>query len=277
MSKSPLPRQKLPLDIMAMKGKEPIVCLTAYTAPIARLADQHSDLLLVGDSVGMVIYGMPTTLGVTMEMMICHGQAVMRTARHALVVIDMPFGSYEQSPQQAFENAARILAETGAGAVKLEGGVHMRDTIEFLTRRGVPVMAHVGLTPQAYNTLGGYKIQGRDEDAQRVFDDAVATAEAGAFAVTLEKVPSELAKRITVAINVPTIGIGAGAECDGQVLVIDDIFGFFVDFRPKFVKRYAELGEAADKAIAQYASEVRGRIFPGPEHSFADSVKRDAK
>ena len=276
MSQTPPIRQKLPLDIVALKGKQPIVCLTAYTAPIARLADQHCDLLLVGDSVGMVLHGLPTTLGVTMEMMILHGQAVMRAARNALVVVDMPFGSYEESPQQAFHNASRLLAETGAGAIKLEGGVHMRETIEFLTKRGVPVMAHVGLTPQAYNTLGGYKVQGRDEDAQRVFDDAVATAEAGAFAVTLEKVPTELAKKITDAINVPTIGIGAGPDCDGQVLVIDDIFGFFVDFRPKFVKRYAELGEAADKAIAQYASEVRARQFPGLEHSFSNPAK-DAK
>ena len=276
MSQTPPIRQKLPLDIVALKGKQPIVCLTAYTAPIARLADQHCDLLLVGDSVGMVLHGLPTTLGVTMEMMILHGQGVMRAARNALVVVDMPFGSYEESPQQAFRNASRLLAETGAGAIKLEGGVHMRETIEFLTKRGVPVMAHVGLTPQAYNTLGGYKVQGRDEDAQRVFDDAVATAEAGAFAVTLEKVPTELAKKITYAINVPTIGIGAGPDCDGQVLVIDDIFGFFVDFRPKFVKRYAELGEAADKAIAQYASEVRARQFPGLEHSFSNPAK-DAK
>lgn len=276
MSQTPPIRQKLPLDIVALKGKQPIVCLTAYTAPIARLADQHCDLLLVGDSVGMVLHGLPTTLGATMEMMILHGQAVMRAARNALVVVDMPFGSYEESPQQAFRNASRLLAETGAGAIKLEGGMHMRETIEFLTKRGVPVMAHVGLTPQAYNTLGGYKVQGRDEDAQRVFDDAVATAEAGAFAVTLEKVPTELAKKITDAINVPTIGIGAGPDCDGQVLVIDDIFGFFVDFRPKFVKRYAELGEAADKAIAQYASEVRARQFPGLEHSFSNPAK-DAK
>ena len=276
MSQTPPIRQKLPLDIVALKGKQPIVCLTAYTAPIARLADQHCDLLLVGDSVGMVLHGLPTTLGVTMEMMILHGQAVMRATKNALVVVDMPFGSYEESPQQAFRNASHLLAETGAGAIKLEGGVHMRETIEFLTKRGVPVMAHVGLTPQAYNTLGGYKVQGRDEDAQRVFDDAVATAEAGAFAVTLEKVPTELAKKITDAINVPTIGIGAGPDCDGQVLVIDDIFGFFVDFRPKFVKRYAELGEAADKAIAQYASEVRARQFPGLEHSFSNPAK-DAK
>lgn len=277
VSRTPPVKQKLPPDIVALKGKQPIVCLTAYTAPIARLADQHCDLLLVGDSVGMVLHGLPTTLGVSIEMMILHGQAVMRTAKSALVVVDMPFGSYEESPQQAFRNAARILAETGAGAVKLEGGVHMRETIEFLTTRGVAVMAHVGLTPQAFNTLGGYRVQGRDEDAERVFNDAVATAEAGAFAVTLEKIPSELAKRITDAINVPTIGIGAGADCDGQVLVIDDIFGFFVDFRAKFVKRYAELGEDADRAIAQYAAEVRSRQFPGPEHSFGSTTKVSKK
>lgn len=273
VSQTPPARQKLPLDIVALKGKQPIVCLTAYTAPIARLADEHCDLLLVGDSLGMVLHGLPTTIGVTMEMMILHGQAVMRSAKNALVVIDMPFGSYEASPQQAFANAARILAETGAGAVKLEGGVHMRETIAFLTRRGIPVMSHVGLTPQAYNTLGGYKVQGRNEDAQRVLDDAVATAEAGAFAVTLEMVPSELAARITNAISVPTIGIGAGSDCDGQVLVIDDILGFFADFQPKFVKRYAELGDAAGKAIEQYASEVRARQFPEPAHSFSNPAK----
>lgn len=273
MSQAPAIRQKLPLDIIALKGKQPIVCLTAYTAPIARLADRYCDLLLVGDSVGMVLHGLPTTLGVTMEMMILHGQAVMRAAKNALVVVDMPFGSYEESPRQAFRNASRLLAETGAGAVKLEGGVHMRETIGFLTGRGVPVMSHVGLTPQAYNTLGGYKVQGRDEDAQRVFDDAVATAEAGAFAVTLEMVPVDLARKITRAISVPTIGIGAGSDCDGQVLVIDDILGFFVDFQPKFVKRYAELGKAADEAIAQYASEVRSCRFPEPEHSFSSAAK----
>jgi len=270
VSKTPRKRQNLPNDIVDLKGKRAIVCLTAYTAPMARIADQHCDLLLVGDSLGMVLHGLPTTLGVTMEMMILHGQAVMRSSRNALVVVDMPFGSYEESPQQAFRNAARILAETGAGAVKLEGGVHMAETIAFLTKRGVPVMAHIGLTPQAYNTLGGYKVQGRDEDADRVFADAVATAEAGAFAVTLEKVPSPLSRRISAAINVPTIGIGAGPDCDGQILVVDDVLGFFEDFRPKFVKRYAELGESAAAAIAQYAGDVRAGVFPGPEHSFDD-------
>lgn len=277
MSRTPPVRQKLPPDIVALKGKHPIVCLTAYTTPIARLADKHCDLLLVGDSVGMVLHGLPTTLGVTLEMMIMHGQAVTRAARNALVVVDMPFGSYEESPQQAFRNAARILSETGAGAVKLEGGIHMSDTIRFLTARGIPVMAHVGLTPQAFNTLGGYRVQGRDQDAERVFNDALAAADAGAFAVTLEKIPSDLARRITDAIAVPTIGIGAGPLCDGQVLVIDDILGFFVDFRPKFVKRYAELGEDADNAIAQYAAEVRSRQFPGLEHSFSNTAKVSAK
>lgn len=277
MSRTPPVRQKLPPDIVALKGKHPIVCLTAYTTPIARLADKHCDLLLVGDSVGMVLHGLPTTLGVTLEMMIMHGQAVTRAARNALVVVDMPFGSYEESPQQAFRNAARILSETGAGAVKLEGGIHMSDTIRFLTARGIPVMAHVGLTPQAFNMLGGYRVQGRDQDAERVFNDALAAADAGAFAVTLEKIPSDLARRITDAIAVPTIGIGAGPLCDGQVLVIDDILGFFVDFRPKFVKRYAELGEDADNAIAQYAAEVRSRQFPGLEHSFSNTAKVSAK
>lgn len=270
---SPL-RPVLPPDIRARKGTAPLVVLTAYSTPVARLVDTHCDIVLVGDSVGMVIHGLPSTLGVTMEMMILHGRAVMRGAQKAMPVIDMPFGSYEESPAQAFRNASRLMAETGAPAVKLEGGTHMAETIAFLTARGVPVMAHVGLTPQSVNTLGGYKVVGRDADAAKVMADAKAVEAAGAFSVVLEKVPSGLAGKITRALSIPTIGIGAGVDCDGQVLVVDDMLGLFTEFRPKFVKRYAELGKAADEAIAAYAAEVRSRAFPAEEHSFPDVLPK---
>lgn len=266
---SPL-RPVLPPDIRARKGSAPLVVLTAYTTPMARLVDAHCDIALVGDSLGMVLHGMPSTLGVTMEMMILHGRSVVQGCQKAMVVIDMPFGSYEEGPAQAYRNAARLMAETGAPAVKLEGGAHMADTIAFLTKRGVPVMAHIGLTPQAVNTLGGYKVVGRDDEADRVMQDALAVQAAGAFSVVLEKVPMGLAGRITKALDIPTIGIGAGADCDGQVLVIDDMLGLFTEFRPKFVKRYAELGHTADEAIAAYAAEVRARAFPAEEHGFPD-------
>ncbi|QQO46753.1 3-methyl-2-oxobutanoate hydroxymethyltransferase [Paracoccus sp. MC1862] len=259
-----------PPDILARKGGDPIACLTAYTTPMARLVDRHCDLVLVGDSLGMVLHGLPSTLGVTMEMMILHGQAVRRGLDRALMVIDMPFGSYEEDPQQAFRNAARLMAETGAGAVKLEGGAGMAGTVGFLTARGIPVMAHVGLTPQAVHTLGGYKVQGRGGDADRIAAEAAALAGAGAFSLVLEKVPEGLARRITEAIPIPTIGIGASAACDGQILVIDDMLGLFEDFRPKFVRRYAELGRDAGSAIAAYAEDVRARRFPAPEHAFGD-------
>lgn len=266
-------RPILPPDICARKGGEPLVMLTAYTTPIARIADPHCDMLLVGDSLGMVLHGLPSTLGVTLEMMILHGRAVVRGAQKAMVVIDLPFASYEESPEQAFRNAARLIAETGAAAVKLEGGVHMAETIAFLSARGVPVMAHIGLTPQAVNTLGGYKVVGRAAEAEKVFADARAVEAAGAFSVVLEKVPAALAGQISAALRIPTIGIGAGAQCDGQVLVVDDMLGLFTEFRPKFVKRYAELGALAANAIADYAAEVRARTFPGLEHSFADVEK----
>ncbi len=265
-------RAVLPPDIRARKGGVPLVVLTAYSTPVARLVDAHCDVVLVGDSVGMVIHGLPSTLGVTMEMMILHGRAVVRGARQAMPVIDMPFGSYEESPEQAFRNASRLMAETGAPSVKLEGGQHMAETIAFLSARGVPVMAHVGLTPQAVNTLGGYKVVGRAEEAEKVMADARAVEAAGAFSVVLEKVPEGLAGRITAALTIPTIGIGAGVDCDGQVLVVDDMLGLFTDFRPKFVKRYAELGKTADEAIAAYAAEVRARAFPAAEHSFPDVI-----
>jgi 3-methyl-2-oxobutanoate hydroxymethyltransferase len=263
-------RPVLPPDIRARKGGTPLVVLTAYSTPAARLVDAHCDIALVGDSVGMVIHGMPSTLGVTLEMMILHGKAVVRGCQKAMPVIDMPFGSYEESPQQAFRNASRLMAETGAPAVKLEGGLHMAETIAFLTARGVPVMAHVGLTPQAVNTLGGYKVVGRADEAAKVMADAKAIEAAGAFSVVLEKVPMGLAAKITASLAIPTIGIGAGKYCDGQVLVIDDMLGLFTDFRPKFVKRYAELGKTADQAIAAYAAEVRSGAFPTEEHSFPD-------
>jgi 3-methyl-2-oxobutanoate hydroxymethyltransferase len=270
MSATSPQRPVLPPDITARKGSAPLVVLTAYTTPMARMVDAHCDMALVGDSLGMVLHGLPSTLGVTLEMMILHGQAVMRGLSKAMCVIDLPFGSYEASPEQAFAAAARLIKETGAPAVKLEGGVHMASTIAFLVRRGIPVMAHIGLTPQAVNTLGGYKVVGRADEANRVMEDARAVEAAGAFAVVLEKVPVGLAARVTQSLKIPTIGIGAGAQCDGQVLVVDDMLGMFTEFRPKFVKRYADLGQAAAAAIAAYAEEVRARRFPGPEHGFAD-------
>jgi 3-methyl-2-oxobutanoate hydroxymethyltransferase len=266
----------LPDDILAAKGGTPIVSLTAYTTPMAQLMDAHCDFVLVGDSVGMVLHGLPSTLGVTLEMMILHGKAVARGLSRAMMVIDMPFGSYEESPAQAFANAARLMRETGAAAVKLEGGAHMAETIEFLVKRGVPVMAHIGLTPQSINTLGGYKVQGRDAQADVLLRDARAVSAAGAFAVVLEKIPATLADRITAEVAIPTIGIGASMGCDGQILVVDDMLGLFTAFKSKFVKRYAELGAAAEAAIAAYADEVRARKFPTSEHIFADQAPKKA-
>jgi 3-methyl-2-oxobutanoate hydroxymethyltransferase len=239
---------------------------------MAQLMDAHVDFVLVGDSVGRVLHGLPSTLEVTMEMMILHGQAVRRGLKRALLVVDLPFGAYEESPEQAFRNAARLMRETGAGAVKLEGGVHMAETVAFLTRRGIPVMAHIGLTPQAIHTLGGYRVQGRGADAERLREDAQAVAQAGAFAVVLEKVPEALADRITQEVAIPTIGIGASAGCDGQILVVDDMLGLFTAFKAKFVKRFAALGAEAEAAIAAYAQAVRAREFPGPEHVFASTA-----
>ena len=277
MSATSPQRPVLPPDITARKGQMPLVVLTAYTTPMARLVDAHCDVALVGDSLGMVLHGLPSTLGVTLEMMILHGRAVVRGLTRAMPVIDMPFGSYEESPQQAYRNAARLLVETGAPAVKLEGGVHMAETIAFLTKRGVPVMAHIGLTPQSVNTLGGYKVVGREAEAEAVLADAAAVQSAGAFAVVLEKVPGNLAARITQSLAIPTIGIGAGVQCDGQVLVVDDMLGMFTDFRPKFVRRYAELGQSAAEAIKAYAEDVRARRFPAPEHGFSDETPKAAK
>lgn len=260
-------------DIAARKGTTPLVCLTAYTTPIAKLVDEHCDVVLVGDSVGMVLHGMPSTIGVTLEMMMLHGKAVRRGLQNALMAVDMPFGSYEESPAQAFRNAALVMAETGAAALKLEGGESVAETIRFLTARGIPVMGHIGLTPQAVNAFGGYRVQGRGEDAERVLRDAMAVAEAGAFAVVLEKIPEVLARRITQEVAIPTIGIGASAACDGQILVVDDMLGLFGDFRPRFVKRYAELAGPAEAAIAAYANEVRERRFPALDHVFGDKPR----
>jgi len=264
-------------QVAKSKGVKPLVCLTAYTTPMARILDRHCDIVLVGDSVGMVVHGLPSTVGVTLDMMILHGKAVRRGLERALMVVDMPFGSYEESPEQAFRNAARVMAETGCAAVKLEGGESMAETIRFLTARGTPVMAHVGLTPQAVNTFGGYAVQGRGDDADRVARDALAVAQAGAFAVVLEMVPEALARRITRDIPVPTIGIGASAGCDGQILVVDDMLGAFNDFRPRFVQRYAELGAAAEQAVTAYAADVRARRFPAPEHVFCDTTRAVAQ
>ena len=262
----------MPTDILARKGGSPLVSLTAYTTPMAEVMDGICDFVLVGDSVGMVLHGLPSTLDVTMEMMIMHGKAVRRGLTRSMLVIDMPFGSYEESPQQAFANASRLMRETGAGAVKLEGGEVMAPTIAFLTQRGIPVMAHIGLTPQSIHTLGGYKVQGRGDTGNQLIADANAVSEAGAFAVVLEKVPESLADQITSNVAIPTIGIGASANCDGQILVVDDMLGLFTAFKAKFVKRYAHLGDDAKSAVQVYADEVTSRVFPGPEHVFSDQV-----
>ena len=272
MSATAKKRAPMPEDIKARKGGEPLVSLTCYTTPMAQIMDPHVDFVLVGDSVGMVLHGLPSTVQVTMEMMILHGQAVARGLSSAMMVIDLPFGSYEASREQAFDSAARLMRETGAGAVKLEGGTGMAETIRFLVERGIPVMAHVGLTPQSINTLGGYKVQGRGDAGEALMADARAVAEAGAFAVVLEKVPASLADRVTEAVPIPTIGIGASAGCDGQILVVDDMLGLFTAFKAKFVKRFATLGADAEAAIADYARAVKAREFPGPEHVFGDSA-----
>ena len=255
-------------DIRARKGGEPIVMLTSYHAHTARILDPHCDVILVGDSLGMVMHGLETTIPVTLEMMILQGHAVMRGSKRALVVVDLPFGSYETSKEQAFTTAARVLKETGCGAVKLEGGERMAETIKFLAERGVPVMAHVGLTPQSVNALGGFRAQGRDRaDWAPIEADARAVAQAGAFSVVLEALAEPLAAQITREVATPTIGIGASAACDGQVLVLEDMLGLS-PWTPKFVKRYTTLGPAIETAVASYAAEVKSRRFPGPEHVY---------
>lgn len=266
---TPAPMKRLTVPaVQKRKGGDPLVMLTAYTARMAQILDPHCDLLLVGDSLGQVIYGLPSTLQVTVDMMCAHGAAVVRGSYHSVVVIDMPFGSYEASPQQAFATASRIMAETGAAAVKLEGGEAIAETVAFLTARGIPVIGHVGLTPQAVNVLGGYGARGRsDAEQAKILNDAKAVAAAGAFSIVLEGVVDTLADRVTADVSCPIIGIGASAKCDGQVLVIDDMLGMF-ERVPRFVKRYDDLATRISSAVQDYAAEVRARVFPGEDNIY---------
>jgi 3-methyl-2-oxobutanoate hydroxymethyltransferase len=274
-------RRKTAPEIRVRKGGEPIVMLTSYHAHTAALVDRHCDVILVGDSLGNVMHGFETTVPVTLEMMILQGRAVVRGSSQALVVVDMPFGSYEASKEQAFHSAVRIMKETQCGAVKLEGGVRMAETIAFLSQRGIPVMGHIGLTPQSINTIGSFKSQGRDEAARldkgdngsgAIQDDARAVDQAGAFSIVIEAVAEPLARRVTGIVSVPTIGIGASAACDGQVLVLEDMLGLSPR-TPKFVRRYGDLGPAIEAAIEGYAKDVRARAFPGPEHVYGMKTK----
>jgi len=266
---SPAPGKRVTAPaILARKGGEPIVSLTAYTMRMAQLLDPHCDFLLVGDSLGQVIYGLASTIPVSLEMMCAHGAAVVRGSWHALVAVDMPFGSYEESPDQAFRSAARILKETGAAAVKLEGGEAMAETVSFLVRRGIPVIGHVGLTPQAVNVLGGYRARGRDDaEAAKVIADARAIADAGAFCIVIEGVMEEIAAEATKAVACPTIGIGASASCDGQILVTEDMMGMF-ERTPRFVKRFGDLASEISTAAATYAADVKSRAFPTEEQIY---------
>jgi 3-methyl-2-oxobutanoate hydroxymethyltransferase len=255
-------------DITALKGRTPIVCLTAYTAPMAALLDDVCDILLVGDSVGMVLHGLDNTVGVTLEMMILHGQAVMRGSKRAMVVIDMPFGTYEGDAQEAYANAVRVMKETGAQAIKVESGPHVTETVAYLTERGVPVMGHVGLRPQQVLLDGGFKAKGRtNAEHARILEEAKATEAAGAFAVVVEGVAEPLARTITAELEIPTIGIGASPLCDGQVLVTDDMLGVF-EWTPKFVRRYADLKSEIVQAVRAYAADVRARRFPGEAETY---------
>lgn len=256
-------------ELMARKGKQPIVSLTAYTTPMTKHLAPHVDFLLVGDSLGMVLYGMESTLGVTLDMMIQHARAVMRGAGDTLVIVDMPFGTYEEGKEEAYRNAVRVMKETGAAGVKLEGGVPMAETIEFLVKRGIPVLAHIGLMPQAINTAGGFRAHGKtEEEAIEIVADAKAVEAAGAFAVVVEGTVEPVARRVTEVIDIPTIGIGASPACDGQILVTEDMLGIFNDFTPKFVKRYADFTKDIAEAVGAYAEDVRARKFPGLEHCF---------
>ncbi len=269
MSIQPNKRRFMAPHITAKKGVEPIVSLTSYHAHTAAIADKYCDFLLVGDSLGMVMHGYETTVPVPLDLMIMHGRAVVRGSSRALVVVDMPFGTYEESPSVAFRNAARVMKETDCGAVKLEGGRRMGETIRFLVDRGIPVMAHIGLTPQSINVLGGFKTQGRERDQWTALEeDARIVTEAGAFAVVLEAVTAPLAERITATIAIPTIGIGASPACDGQILVMEDMLGLSPKV-PKFVKEFGAIGAAIESAIAAYAGEVRARTFPAAEHTYA--------
>jgi 3-methyl-2-oxobutanoate hydroxymethyltransferase len=258
-----------PNGLRRRKGGEPLVCLTAYTTPMARLLDPACDLLLIGDSLGMVLYGFDTTLPVTLEMMIAHAGAVMRGSRRACVIVDLPWATYQESPEQAFRSAARAMAESGCAGVKIEGGEVMAATIRFLVERGVPVLGHVGLQPQSVNALGGFRAQGKSAaESERILADARAVADAGAFAVVVEGTTEAVARAATEAVDIPTIGIGASARCDGQILVSEDMLGLFTEFKPRFVKRYADLAPTIAAAAAAYAADVRARRFPGPEHVY---------
>ena len=267
-SPKPVRRTTVP-QIAARKGGDPIVSLTSYHAHTAAIVDKHADFILVGDSLGMVMHGMETTVGVPLDLMIMHGRAVVRGTKKALIVVDMPFGSYEESPGVAFRNAAKIMKETQCQAIKLEGGARMAETIRFLVERGIPVMAHVGLTPQSVNTMGGFKVQGRDEAAWAVHvADAKAVAEAGAFSVVVEGVVEDLADRITAAVDIPTIGIGASVNCDGQILVLEDMLGLNPK-PPKFVKVYGDLAGEIERSVEAYAKEVRDRSFPTDDQTYS--------
>lgn len=256
-------------QIKAQKKQAKLVCLSTYTAPLARLADDVADIILVGDSLGMVLYGMESTLTVTVDMMCLHGRAVVKNSDKALIVVDMPFGSYQGSKATAYKNAARIMAETGAGAVKVEGGKEIADIIKFLSERGIPVMAHVGMQPQSFNSYGGFKYRGRDkEEFEKIIDDAKATEDAGAFAIVIEGVTRNLAKRITDRVKIPTIGIGAAPECDGQVLVAEDVLGLGQGAKPRFVKKYAELNEIIADAFKDFAHDIKDGKFPAKENTY---------
>lgn len=270
-------RRKMAPDITAMKGGAPIVSLTSYHAHTASIADNHCDFLLVGDSLGMVMHGYETTVPVPLDLMVMHGKAVVRGSKKALVVVDMPFGTYEESPSVAFRNAASVMKQTDCGAVKLEGGMRMAETIRYLVDRGVPVMAHIGLTPQSIHVLGGFKTQGRERaEWKRIEEDARAVEQAGAFAVVLEALAAPLAERLTRMLKIPTIGIGASAGCDGQILVMEDMLGLSPRVA-KFVKEFGAIGQAIDRAIGSYAHEVRARTFPAVEHTYALVDGKDGK
>ncbi len=274
---TPITKRLTPRDIQARKGADPVVCITAHSAPMAGFMDQHVDLLLVGDSLGMMVYGLDTTVGVTLDMMIAHGRAVVRGSSKACVIVDLPFGSYQASPVDAFKAAARVMSETGCAGVKLEGGAVMAPTVEYLVSRGVPVMGHVGLTPQSINVLGGFRVQGKsDADAKKLIADAKLLADAGAFSIVVEGTVEPVAREITKASPVPTIGIGASAGCDGQVIVAEDILGLYSAFMPKFAKRYAHLGDEVSKAVATYAADVRARRFPAPENTYGAAPAKSA-
>ena len=256
--------------IRALKGREKIVSLTAYDYSMARILDEAGvHLILVGDSLAMTVLGYENTLPVTLEQMLHHTAAVARGARYALVVTDMPFMSYQVSVEQALANAGRCLKEAGAAAVKIEGGAFRGPLIRALVENGIPVLGHIGLTPQSLQALGGYRVSGKTpKEVQQLLDDARAVAEAGAFALVLEAMPADVARQITEAVSIPTIGIGAGPHCDGQILVLHDVLGLYGEFQPKFVKRYANLGAEIQKAVEQYSKDVSEGAFPGPEHCY---------